>query len=106
MNLQLLADTLEFDLEDVQMLMDMFISDSIESLQGIEVTINSNDFQQMKNIAHGIKGSASNLMLDDISNIALEIEQLAKINQDADYKSLFQKLKIELTSLQNTEVSI
>lgn len=100
MNMKLLAELLEFDLEDVEMLVDMFLSDAKESLESVEPAIESNDFEQMRNIAHGIKGSALNLMFEDIAKVALHIEQLAKTKSSADYHSLFKKLEVELNSVE------
>ena len=105
MNLQQIADTLEFDLEDVEMLMDMFLSDAKESLHSVESTIESNDFEQMKNIAHSIKGSASNLMLEEIREIALQIEESAKTETLSDYKSLFTKLEDALDSIEDIKIA-
>lgn len=104
MNIEQIADILEFEIEDVEMLLDMFLSDAKESLEGISSTIESNDFEQMKNIAHGIKGSASNLLLDEISELALEIEQLAKTKSSADYHAMFEKLKNKLSTVEEIKV--
>jgi HPt (histidine-containing phosphotransfer) domain-containing protein len=106
MNMQQIADILEFDLEDVEMLIDMFLTDAEESLVSVKSAIESNDFEQMKNIAHGIKGSASNLMLEEIREIALEIENLAKTKSPADYHTLFQKLEQELTVIEEIKVTV
>ncbi len=105
MNMQQIADTLEFDLEDVEMLVDMFLTDTKESIESVASAIESNDFEQMKNSAHGIKGSALNLMFEDIAKIALEIEQLAKTESLADYHALFKKLEFELTSIEEIKVA-
>jgi len=100
MNLQQIADKLDFDLEDVQMLMDMFISDTLKSLSEVEQHIALNNKTELRNIAHGIKGSASNLMLEEVTQIALEIENLAKDVIEADYKSLFEDLKQNIKTLE------
>ncbi|HIP03302.1 MAG TPA: Hpt domain-containing protein [Campylobacterales bacterium] len=106
MNMKLLAELLEFDLEDVEMLVDMFLTDTKESLENIESTIESNDFEQMKNIAHGIKGSALNLMLSEIAEVALEIEQSAKTKSSIDYHTLFQKLEFELSIIADIKAEV
>lgn len=100
MNLQQIADILEFDLEDVMMLMDMFLDNAQQSLDEAEEAIEANSYEDIKNIAHAIKGSASNLMLDSITNAALEIEQLAKSESEVDYRSLFSHLQSELTHIE------
>ena len=104
MTMQDIADILEFDLEDVEMLVDMFLTDANVSLENIEHIIDSNDFEQIKNIAHSIKGSASNLMLEEIREVALEIEDLAKSQTSANYNALFQKLQLELKTIEAIKV--
>ena len=105
MNMQQIADILEFDLEDVEMLVDLFLNDAKSSLENVNNAIERDDFEQIKHIAHGIKGSASNLMLDDIVEIALQIEQLSKSESDADYRSLFKKLKTQLNTIEDMKVT-
>ena len=104
MNIQQIADILEFELEDVQMLMNMFLADAKESLINVQSAIEANDYQQIKNSAHSIKGSASNLMLEEISLMAQQIEQLAKTNTVADYRALFSNLALQLQSIEEMEV--
>ena len=94
-----IAQTLEFDVEDVEMLVDMFLDDATGSLDSVQTALESEDFQELKNIAHAIKGSALNLMLEDIADIALKIELLAKEESEADYKTMFQTLKEEIDIL-------
>ena len=103
-DLQLIAEKLEFDLEDVEMLLGMFMDDAFEALSLTDEAIKTEDFEQMKNIAHGIKGSASNLMLEEITQQAYEIEQLAKGENSADYTTLFHTLKNQIKLLQSVEV--
>jgi HPt (histidine-containing phosphotransfer) domain-containing protein len=102
-DLNLIAEKLEFDIEDVEMLLNMFIDDALLSLALADKAIETEDFEQMKNIAHGIKGSASNLMIEDITQSAYEIEQLAKDKKSADYKTLFGTLKNQIELLEGIE---
>ena len=106
MKLQQIADLLEFNIEDVEILMDIFLNDANASLEQVQSSIESNDFEQIKNTAHGIKGSALNLMLEEIARIALQIEQLAKTESSADYHTLFKKLKLELSSIEEIKVVV
>ncbi len=106
MRLQEIADKLGFDLEDVEMLMDMFISDSISSIEDIQTHIIEDDKQELKNIAHGIKGSAANLMLCDIASMAKEIEQFASSDSDIDYEELFTKLRDKIILLETEKEKV
>ena len=76
--LQKIADELEFDLEDVQMLMAVFIESAKESLLALRVGIDNSDYDMIFQSAHTIKGSAANLTLFEISNLAKSIESDAR----------------------------
>jgi HPt (histidine-containing phosphotransfer) domain-containing protein len=104
LDIELLAEKLEFDLEDVQMLLNMFIENANESMMTLKDAIEQNNFKEMKNSSHAIKGSASNLMLEEITQISADMEEFAENGLDADYRSLFTNLTSELEILQKTEV--
>lgn len=106
LDLQLLAEKLEFDLEDVQMLLNMFLENANESMITLESAMRENNFVNIKNSSHAIKGSASNLMLEDITKLSSKMEELAKNSTDADYQSLFVGIKSELKILEKMEVLI
>ncbi|MDA3907904.1 MAG: Hpt domain-containing protein [Sulfurimonas sp.] len=92
-DLQKIADELDFDLEDVEMLMDVFLQGAKESLLALEEAIDQKDLEQIFRSAHAIKGSAANLLLLDISNIAKEIEHSAREKESIEYNQIFKNLK-------------
>ncbi len=102
-NLQQIADKLDFDIDDVSMLMEIFLDNASESLEIFNAALRTNNYEQIKNATHAIAGSASNLMLEDITNIAKRIELLAKKEKNVDYKSLYLELKYELDLLTQFE---
>jgi HPt (histidine-containing phosphotransfer) domain-containing protein len=93
-----IAEELDFDIEDVMMLIDMYLESAQDSIENIVVAIKANDLETIKNEAHAIKGSSANLKLDDIRILAKEIELSATENQAIDYHAVISKLyeKIEL----------
>ncbi len=105
MNLEKIAQTLDFEIGDVVMLMDIFLQNAQESLDTLEKAIQVDDFLGIENEAHAIKGSAANLLLQNITKIALNMEQLARDKSATDYISLYKNLKNEINSLVNLEVS-
>jgi len=72
------------DEELVQMVIDEFLIDVPDRMKGIEKDIESNDIKSAGINAHSIKGSAANLSASHTSNIAFELETLAKENAPAD----------------------
>jgi len=92
-DLNSIASQLGFELEDIQMLVEMFIDSSKQSLQEMESALTNNDLKQLSAHAHSIKGSAANLTLEEISDIALSIEESANNQSDFDYQEAVSKLK-------------
>jgi HPt (histidine-containing phosphotransfer) domain-containing protein len=93
-DLQVIADELEFDLEDVEMLIEVFIESALESLSLLSIAIKNKDFKNIFESAHSIKGSSANLTLIEISDVAKMIESEARESNEINYESLYLQLKI------------
>jgi HPt (histidine-containing phosphotransfer) domain-containing protein len=91
-DLQKIADELDFDLEDVQMLVEVFLETTQESLDTLKTAIEQNNFENICRAAHSIKGSAANLTMTEIANIAKEIEDNAKESTVFDYLEKYHTL--------------
>ncbi len=92
-DLQTMADKLDFDLEDVEMLVEVFLSEAKKNLVDLKKAIDTNNLEDIFRYAHSIKGSAANLTLQEISNIAKEMEDNARINATFDYKATYEILR-------------
>jgi len=92
LDFQKIADELEFDLEDVEMLIEVFIESALESLALLEHGIKNKDFKEIYESAHAIKGSSANLTLMEISNLAKNIESSAREAIEVDYEHLYTDL--------------
>ena len=101
-NMQNIADELEFDLEDVEMLIGVFLDSAFENLSSLNSAIQEKNFDAIQRFSHSIKGSAGNLLLHDISSIAKEIELNASEKDDIDYESNFNRLNDLILSLKNS----
>jgi len=91
-NLQAIADELEFDLEDVEMLYEVFLADATESLKALKSAVANSDYEAIFTNAHAIKGSAGNILLRDIQQAAQAMEEPARAGVDAPYQELYEKL--------------
>lgn len=98
-DLQKIAEELEFDLEDVEMLMDLFLESVEDSMIALKEAIEENNFDKVYQCSHSIKGSSANLTLMDISNKAQDIEHNARESNHIDYLSKFSELKILIDNL-------
>lgn len=95
-----IATQLDFDIEDVEMLLEVFLESSKESLEEMNEAIKNDDLTALYQCAHGIKGSAANIILKDISEVAKEIELNAKENNQIDYSSKVNELTTMINSIQ------
>ncbi len=101
LDLQKIADELEFELSDVEMLVTVFIETAEESLDAMQTAIVNNDYACIYKTAHSIKGSAANLLLVDISSLAKTLECEASNSKQINYEELFLKLSDEIKRLSN-----
>lgn len=98
-DVDILCNKLNFDKEDVAMLLDVFVECSQESLYKLSNAIRLNDFNLIYKASHAIKGSASNLLLEEIALLAKEIEYNAKNSADFDYVQKSKELEELIISL-------
>lgn len=99
LDLQKIADELEFDLEDVEMLLEVFLEGAQENLIELKNGIDSHNFETIFRAGHAIKGSSANLTLNDISNLAKEIESNARAGENINYEEYYDKLKLLIDSI-------
>ena len=99
LDLQKIADKLDFDLEDVEMLLEVFLESTQESMQSLRIAIDENNLDEIFSSAHGIKGSSANLTLLNISAIAGEIEHAARDKEDINFNEKFIELKTLLDTI-------
>ena len=98
-DVQKIADELDFDFSDVEMLLEVFIETAKETLISLDKAILENDFENMFMLSHAIKGSAANLLLEDIVKLAKEIECESKEKKHINYKELYKRLLNEVEKL-------
>lgn len=98
-DIQKIADELDFDLEDVEMLLEVFLESANNSLVKLEEAIKINDIEGIIHTSHSIKGSAANLTLINISEIAKEIEYSARETLNIDYQEKYKILEKFIKSI-------
>ncbi len=104
LDIEALATALDFDIEDVSVLVELFVENAQVSLANIEEAIEGNDLQVIQNEAHAIKGSAANLMLVDIQDMARELEEAAKSNHKINYLSFFSQIEEKIEKLSEVHI--
>jgi len=79
------ANALGLKLPIFKTILKTFISSINKDLEELKTYIKSKDLEQIKLIAHKIKGASGNLKINDIYEITKDIEQSAKEGLDLDY---------------------
>ncbi|WP_416676427.1 response regulator [Egbenema bharatensis] len=81
-------------------LLQLFISDSYQHLHQLQLAIISQDFLQIEQIAHHLKGASANLGADAIQRIAEEVEQRSRQQQGEGLGNLAIRLEASLRQLE------
>ena len=87
-----IAAQLGFQRSDVDMLLAIFRKNATTSLEEMQAMIIQKDIKGIINSAHAIKGSAGNLKLNDIYQLAMRIEVAAIDSEDINYQIHHDKL--------------
>ena len=98
-----LAAQLGFKRSDIDMLMGIFMKNVMTLLEKMNGMIQENNLQGIIDTAHAIKGSAGNLKLDEIANLAKEIEIMAITKSNESYEIPYNKLKKIIELLAQSE---
>ena len=94
-----LAQKMDMEKEDAALLLEMFMQSANENMHRLYQAIQSGDFDTIRNEAHSIKGSAANLTLEEIYEVAKEIESAASFKKEVDYRTLYNRLGEKLYEL-------
>jgi len=76
-------------------LIDLFIEDAEERLRKMEAALHENNLPAAASLAHGLKGSASNLGARPLSTLCGQLEKQAKAARKAGAGKLFRRVKKE-----------
>jgi len=94
-----LAEDFGFSIDDINKLIEAFVKNAYSSLEDMKKAIANLDMTSISSAAHSIKGISGNLKQNHIFELASDIEQHAKTNQDNDYTELYHKLKQEIDAI-------
>ena len=75
MDINSLSESIGIDVDTYLMILTMFYEKTIEDMDAIETAVHECKSDQAARGAHSIKGAAGTLALDDISDLAKEIEE-------------------------------
>jgi len=96
-----IASILGIPEKHIPLLVNAFLDESGSIFERLFAAIESSDFEQITLHAHSIKGSAANLRLEEVSELAKEIEFAGKeSNAGFDYKGSATQLKSLVDSIE------
>ncbi len=88
-----LSEELMLSMEEVNMLLKMFVSKMGKILPELKQAIDAKDYKQISLNAHSIKGSSANFRIDFLQDTAKEMEQKAKdVNTEFDYIKAYDQM--------------
>ena len=97
--LDILKKELNLDGDILLGLVEVYFKNVNDDLKLLNRAIEKEDFEDIRKLAHKIKGSSLNLRLDKIGKEASEIEKSAKEKLQIDYKSKFNEMKKEIENI-------
>ena len=92
-DLSLISENLCFSMDETIELVDIFLVSTKETLGLLSDAIDKNNLEDIRKLAHAIKGNSANLWLQDISCIAKEMEFAAKNSEQLNYLEKFKELE-------------
>ena len=80
MDIKKLAENLELDLEDFNEIFEIYIETTSSDLQELKAALRNGDAQKAHEKTHSIKGASGNLGLDELYELAKQIDDRARVN--------------------------
>ena len=80
MDVKKLAENLGLDLEDFYELFELYMEVTSSEFQELKAALRDGDAERVHEKAHSIKGSSGNLGLDELYELAKQIDDRARVN--------------------------
>jgi len=77
----ILAEKLGLDVEDIVELLELYIENVASDLSELDTALKAGDAAEVHKRSHSIKGASGNLGLNDLYEIACEIDNKARLNE-------------------------
>ena len=97
-----MADAIGLKAKHIPMLIASFLDESVSILAALDEAISANNFLEIKERAHAIKGSAGNLRFNEVYEMAKDMEFAgAESNSDFDYSGHLEAIKSAIATVSN-----
>lgn len=81
--------------DEFHTLIDTFLSDSSSKIEGLAAAIGAADAEEVRKLAHSLKGSSSNICASQLTEYARQLEHMGKEGSTEGAQDVFEKLKME-----------
>ena len=96
-----LLERVQDDKELLLELFDIFVQDFAVKRKSLEEYIKSKNYEEIRNIAHSLKGASGNISAKPLRAVCIQFEDLGKRNSVSDAQALLAQLDKEFERLVN-----
>ncbi|MEN8146774.1 MAG: FIST N-terminal domain-containing protein [Campylobacterota bacterium] len=96
---QTMQEKTGFPQEIVIQLLQAFLDSAVDTLQDVKQAAAQKDYELLYTSLHQINGAAGNLRLENIHQVAKELEQAAKEHKEMNYLEEVEKIEIDMMQL-------
>ena len=97
-----LAEAIGLKIKHIPLLLNSFVEESINIINGLENAINGRDYASIRTHSHSIKGSAGTLQFNEIYQMTKEMEFAATDSSECfDYKGHLKAVKLAIATIPN-----
>jgi histidine phosphotransfer protein HptB len=82
---------------DLAFLLEAYIEDSIIQLRQLGEAVEASQCEQVRRIAHSLKGSSRNVGADRVAHLCEQLESAARVEQTQQWSSLLAEIKTAMT---------
>ncbi|MCG8311682.1 MAG: Hpt domain-containing protein [Pseudomonadales bacterium] len=88
--------------DEFDILIDTFIADSEAKIATLQEVIDAADAEELRKVAHSLKGSSSNICAAQFSELARQLEHMGKEGSTDGAAAIYENLKQEFVSVTET----
>lgn len=85
--------------DDFQLLIETYIEDTDARVNTLATCIDQQDAEEIKKIAHSIKGSSSNLFAQNLASLCQKIEDMGRVGSFEGVQEMMVQVKTEYASV-------
>jgi len=94
-NTEMLSELKALMEDEFGLLVDTYCSDGQVKLEALEEAVNSDDAEKVREMAHSLKGSSSNVGAEFLSDICCKLESKSKNGDLSDAQMMLEQIKQE-----------